>query len=278
MVAIPKSEPKLIKLIDTTHEQAQEPPRPHMGCSQIGHKCERYLWLSFRWAAVEYFPGRILRLFRRGQNEEDTVIADLRAAGLEIDGRQDRVDFGSHVSGSTDGVIDGGVPEAPKSKHVLEIKTHSRKSFNDLEKDGLEKSKPMHYTQMQVYMRGLSIDRALYAAVCKDDDRYYFERVKLDKEFADKAIERAKRIALSDRMPPPMLGASATWYECKFCSAYSFCHEGEKVYEVNCRTCEHSEPTENSTWHCHRWNAEIPVEAQRVGCDDFVLHGDIHHA
>jgi hypothetical protein len=66
------------------------------------------------------FSGRILRLFRRGQNEEATIISDLRAIGLDVRkvSAQHRVDFGSHVSGSLDAIVDGGVPEAPKSKHI----------------------------------------------------------------------------------------------------------------------------------------------------------------
>lgn len=56
-------------LIDTHHEANAEPPRPHMGCSLLGHPCDRYLWLSFRWASQEQFSGRMLRLFRRGQEQ-----------------------------------------------------------------------------------------------------------------------------------------------------------------------------------------------------------------
>jgi hypothetical protein len=162
----------------------------------------------------EKFSGRMLRLFRRGQLEEATVISDLRAIGCNITateldtGLQQRVDFGCHVSGSVDGVINGGLPTAPNKPHVLEIKTHNKKSFDALEKDGVAKTKPMHFTQMQVYMLGLGIDRALYMAVCKDDDRLYAERVRLDREHATKAVERGHRIATADHMPEPCLGAS----------------------------------------------------------------------
>ena len=49
----------------------QEPPRPHMGVSEIGHPLRRVV-VSFRWAVIETFPGRILSLFRRGQMEGDS--------------------------------------------------------------------------------------------------------------------------------------------------------------------------------------------------------------
>jgi hypothetical protein len=262
-------------LIDQYHESQAEKPRPHMGCSLLGHPCDRWLWLSFRWAVREKFEGRMLRLFRRGHMEEATIIRDLRAIGIDIRSSQQRVAFGSHVSGSLDGVIQSGVPEAPNKRHVAEFKTHSKKSFDDLIKQGVEKSKPMHFIQMQVYMHGTSIDRALYLAVCKDDDRIYTERVRYDKEVAEKAIERGQRIALADRMPEP-LSADPSWYQCKFCPAHAFCHKAEPTKFANCRTCAHSTAMADSTWRCERHEADnIPVDFQHNGCDDHIIHPDM---
>ena len=279
---IPEPDHSIQSLIDKHHESLAEPPRPHMGCSQLGHPCDRWLWLSFRWAVQPKFPGRILRVFRRGQMEEATIVSDLRAIGLDVrcvDKQQVRVDFGAHVSGSVDAIIESGVPEAPKKRHVAEFKTHSKKSFDDLEKQGVEKSKPEHWVQMQLYMHGTKIDRALYVAVCKDDDRIYTERVQYQKEVAEKYIERGRRIALSDRMPEP-ISTDPSYYLCKFCPAYGVvCHrenDWTKHLHVNCRTCAHSTAKEDSTWRCERYDADgIPVDFQRTGCDSHVLHPDL---
>lgn len=277
MALIPEPTVNTATLIDAHHESHQEPPRPHLGASLLGHYCDRHLWLSFRWARPERFPGRILRLFRRGHNEERTIISDLRAIGIDVkstNGIQDRVDFGNHVSGSMDGIALSGVPEAPKSRHVLEFKTHSKKSFDDLEKNGLEKSKPQHFAQCQVYMLGSKIDRALYVAVCKDDDRYYTERVKLDKDLAQKYIDRGHRIVSEPGLPPP-ISTDETWYQCRFCNYHEFCFKGA-LPEVNCRTCAHSTPLSDSTWRCERHDADgIPVEYQRTGCDNHAIHPDL---
>ena len=273
---LPEPIHSISSLIDQYHSDRQEPPRPHLGCSLLGHKCERWLWLSFRWAVIEKFEGRLLRLFRRGQNEEAIIVSDLRNIGVDIRASQRRVDFGSHVSGSLDGVIEKGVPEAPKARHVAEFKTNSKKSFEALLKDGVEKSKPMHFVQMQVYMHGTGIMRALYVAICKDDDRIYTERVTYDKEVAQKAIDRGQRIALSDRMPEPMPNAGRDWFECKFCPAHAFCWKNEPTKEVNCRTCAHATPLKNSTWRCERHEADgIPTDFQYKGCDDHVIHPDL---
>lgn len=274
---IPEPNNSIAALIDKHHESNTEPQRGHLGASLLGHPCDRYLWLSFRWSVIPKFPGRILRLFRRGHNEEATLVSDLRAIGIDLRHTgldQKRVDFGSHVSGSIDAIAESGVPESPNKRHVVEFKTHSLKSFADLEKHGVQKSKPQHYAQMQVYMAGTGIDRALYVAVCKDDDRLYTERVRFDEEAANRLIERGHRIALSDRMPEP-ISADPAWYICKFCDAHAFCHDTKLTKESNCRTCAHSTATAQSTFDCARWGDVIPIEHQRKGCASHVLHPDL---
>jgi hypothetical protein len=243
----------------------------------LGHSCDRWLWLSFRWAVVEKFPGRILRLFRRGHNEEQQIINDLRAIGLDVrtpSAGQSRVEFGCHVSGSIDARIEKGVPGATKTPHVAEFKTHSLKSFNDVKAKGVKESKPMHWAQMQLYMLGTELNRALYVAVCKDDDRIYTERVRLDLPAAQNLVARGHRITQSDRMPEP-ISTNPTWYECKMCAAHDFCHKSKTTEQVNCRTCAHASALPDSTWHCARWDDLIPVEAQREGCESHVLHPDM---
>lgn len=253
--------------------QKQDKPRPHMGCSMLGHPCDRWLWLSFRWAVVERFEGRILRLFRRGHNEEATILSDLAKAGMRIVSTQAKVNFGSHVEGSVDAVIDD-VPEAPKTRHLGEFKTHSLKSFNDLTAKGVEASKPMHFVQMQVYMLGTGLRRALYIGVCKDDDRLHVERIRFDEEVAQKAVARGRRIALDDRLPPP-ISTDPSWYQCKFCPAHTFCHETKLTKEVNCRTCAHATACADATWSCERHGPNVPVDYQREGCSEHVLHPDL---
>jgi len=276
---IPEPIHSTIAAIDAWHESQADLPRPHMGASMLGHTCDRWLWLSFRWAVREKFPGRVLRLFRRGQNEEATIIADLKAAGCVMreppPGEQHRVNLGGHVSGSVDAIIESGIPESPKKPHIAEFKTHSKKSFDALERDGVEKSKPMHYVQMQTYMRGTGIDRALYVAVCKDDDRMHVERVRYNRTDAEKYIERGQRLAIVDEQPPPV-STNPTWYECKWCAAYDYCHMRAATIPKNCRTCRWSTATKAGTWRCERHEAEpIPVEFQREGCDEYELHDDM---
>ena len=276
---IPEAENSIVALIDKAHEENEKGgSRAHLGCSTLGHPCDRWLWLSFRWAIKQTFPGRILRVFRRGNKEEDQIISDLRMIGIHItgtiDGKQARVDFGAHVSGAIDGIIEKGVPESPKKRHIAEFKTHSLKSFKDVSAKGVKVSKPEHYVQMQLYMHGTGIDRALYLAVCKDDDHIYTERVRYDKDFAEKFVQRGHRITLADRIPPP-LSTDPSWYQCSYCAAKEFCHSTHMTKEVNCRTCANATPLSDSTWHCAKWDDVIPTKSQYAGCDSHVLHPDL---
>lgn len=273
MAQIPEPSNSIARLIDEAHEQRQSRPRGHMGASMLGHHCDRWLWLNFRWAIQEAFPGRILRLFRRGHKEEDWVISDLRAIGVHVYDTQRTVIFGCHVSGSLDGVVKN-VPIAPKSTAILEIKTHSKKSFDDLEKHGVEKAKFQHFVQMNVYMAGTNIDRALYYAVCKDDDRIYTEWLHHDKAVSDKYIARGKMLAMAERMPPPV-STDPTWYLCKFCAAHSFCHETKVSKFANCRTCSNVTPKDDGTFYCEVWKDAIPEDHQYEGCDSHLIHPDL---
>lgn len=264
--------PTIEGLIDARRKAQTEPPRPHLGCSQIGNHCDRWIWLAFRWAVIERFSGRMLRLFDRGKREERIVIALLRGIGMEIvtqqNGKQLSVDFGGHFRGSIDGLILRGVPEAPKAQHILEIKTSGKKGFEELLAKGVQKAKRQHWAQMQVYMRGRGVDRALYVSVCKDDDRIYTERVRLDREAADRLIAKAHHISMSQRIVEPCAGAAPDWYECKRCAAHEFCH-GDRQMERNCRTCESARPEGNGTWTCLRYSATIPLDWQARGCEEY---------
>lgn len=280
MAALPEplNQVDIQSCIDKWHEEHREPLRPHLGLSLLGHPCDRWIWLNFRWAVIERFSGRMLRLFRRGQREEETIVKDLMAAGIAIHSTcldtegQSHVDFGCHVSGSVDGIIESGVPGAEKTRHVAEFKTHSLKSFRELQSKGVKEAKRRHWWQMQGYMLGTGIERALYVAVCKDNDEMYTERVYLDKPMAEALIRRGHTLALSERIPEP-LSADPLWYQCRFCTAHDFCFNSHLSTEINCRTCAYVTATKESTFTCN--NMILTYERQLWGCKSHVARPDL---
>lgn len=257
--------------IDSVMEKMPDNPRAHIGPSQAGEPCDRRLWLGFRWAVDKKFPGRMLRLFKRGQDEEARVVSILQAIGYDVreyGEDQRRVSFGGHVSGSVDGVIISPISA------ILEIKTHNLKSYNELEKSGVGVSKPEHYIQMQCYMKATDIHSALYIAVCKDDDRIYNETVAYNAGDAERAIKRLRRISETEHIPEP-ISNDPTWYQCRFCECHEFCHASHMTRNVNCRTCAHSTPMLSGEWHCMRWKSKVPTDAQREGCDAHTPHPEL---
>ena len=215
----------------------------------------------------------MLRLFEVGHKAEERFAGGLRLAGITVethdqDGNQFRVhDHGGHFAGSLDGVA-LGVVEAPKSWHVLEFKTHSAKSFAKLQKDGVRKAKPLHWAQMQTYMGYTDIDRALYLAENKDTSELYGERVKFDAEAFARIKAKAARV-IDAQEPLPRISQDPSAFECKFCPFTSICH-GDRLPEVNCRTCAHSTPvvdaSDEGKWRCEYHNDHVPVDFQRTGC------------
>jgi hypothetical protein len=225
------------------HEKKQKDwRRPHLGASLIGRDCERALWYSFRWAKAPVHDGRLLRLFETGQLAEDRIFMELKNICVKVYGEQTNVEIFPHFGGSCDGIGEGFTESA--GPHILEVKTHSDKSFQDLEKKGVQESKPEHFAQMQVYIGGLGIDRAYYLAINKNTDHVYAERVKFDRSIFDHLIDKAKRVIFSSI--PPCKNES---FKCKFCDYNDLCNAQAKP-EVNCRTCCHSTPCENGFWSC----------------------------
>jgi hypothetical protein len=272
MAKVPEPLHSTAALIYQAYENdADSGNRPHLGASLIGHACERYLWMTFRWVESKKFPGRMLRLFETGQLEEARFVANLRRIGIEVHdvdatGNQWRVsDIGGHFGGSMDGAA-RGFPEAPKTWHVVEFKTHSEKSFKELSK-GVQTAKPQHYAQMQVYMGLTGMDRAFYMAVNKNTDELYTERVEFDQvEFA-RLKARAERV-INAAEPPLKISEDPSWYVCKMCDFHEHCH-GQAAPQVNCRTCAHSTPMtegEVGEWICESKLNTITIDAQRTGC------------
>jgi hypothetical protein len=275
---LPEIGDKLGNLIYRHYEKvAEDWRRPHLGASIIGSACNRHLWYGFRWAVARKFGGRLLRLFKRGDIEEDWVVDDLKAIGIELEAidpeskEQWRFSwFGGHFGGSCDGV-GKGFPDAPKSWHVFECKTSNTKWFKAMLKGGVQKANPKHYAQMQTYMhgfreRGWDVSRAYYVMVCKETDQIYSERVRYDKVEADAIMHRAELIVGSPE-PLSRIQEDPTRIECKFCDHRGVCHfERVEELERNCRTCTSVTPLEDGTWFCEHWQRRLDVAEQRKGC------------
>lgn len=283
MAELPELKSPVVTAIEAAWAERNDEQRTYLGASVLGGECERRLFYDFRWAHdPEKFDGRKRRLFAHGDVEERRIIEDLLAIGVivsEVDpatGDQWAVRFANgHGGGHADGRL-MGVPEAEKTEHLLEAKSHNDKSFKALKKDGVQKSKPVHYAQMQIYMHGLGLTRALYMATNKNDDEQYAERVKYDPAEAMRLMAKAERIVSAERAPPKLHDdpeAKMAWL-CRSCPALGLCHQGEFARR-NCRTCASASPVMDGKWRCERFGKELSIEEQKTGCAHHIYLPDL---
>jgi len=257
---------ELIEEANTTREL----PRPYLGMSQLGDECWRKLFLYFRWTAKSEISGRVNRIFQTGHGAEEFMVKDLESVGVEcsytLNNQLELNEFHGHISGHSDGV-GIGIPEAPKTKHLLEFKTSGDKYFKQLVKsESVETTKPVHYAQMVLYMYKMELTRALYLVYNKNDSSYYMERINENTQFAKMLIEKGKKIVGSDDLGEfrKVGSGKPSWFECRFCNFSDVCH-GIIEAEKNCRTCKYSVVIENAEWGCNKHEQVIPLETQK-GC------------
>jgi hypothetical protein len=267
----PPRNPTIDAIYRAYEASAEDGLRPHLGASLIGHDCERSLYYTFHWATVERHDGRLLRLFQTGHLAESRFVADLRRIGCEVQetdpetGNQWRVSaVGGHFAGSMDGVV-LGLPEAPRTWHVAEFKTHGEKSFTELKKKGVKEAKPLHWSQMQVYMHLGGLDRAFYMAVNKNTDELYAERVRIDADEGTRLVAKAERV-IRATAAPPRIAATEDFYKCRFCSHGAVCW-GKAAPPRHCRSCVFSEAVEGG-WKCGKSGNGLSVAEQKAGCPD----------
>lgn len=245
--------------------------------SELGSECDRAIWLSLRWASEpEKHDADTLRRFETGNAYETRMLNDLEAVpGVTVvrldpeTGKQRKVfSHGGHVRGKVDGEA-LGLPEAPKTWHIVECKSHKNTSYNATVKHSIKKAKIAHWWQCQKYMQLRGFTRCLYYIADKNSDRYHTERIEIDVLALAQLDARLERIILSPTAPARIKDIP-TAYPCNFCKQKSVCHR-EVFGRENCRTCLHSTPIldhsdTSAPWLCEKFNKILTVDEQRAGC------------
>jgi len=156
-----------------------------------------------------------------------------RSAGFDLRDRgPDGGQFGFSVAGGrlrghADGVIVARPEIGIRWPALFEHKTANQKSWNDLVKRGLQKSKPTYFAQVQLYMAYLKLEVALLTALNRDTLALYHEVVPFDPAEAQRLSDRAVDIlrAAENGELPPRIAASSDFYLCRFCPYASRCWE-----------------------------------------------------
>lgn len=252
--------------------------RPHLGASMGGDPCLRKLWYSFRWSTMVIHEGRMQRLFQRGHREEEYFQEDLTSIGIQVitgdeQGNQYRLvcPDNRHIGGSTDGYGEVKVERFDGLKKgewlLVEMKTHNEKSFKLLNKDGVQITKPLHYSQMQIYMRWSGLNRALYIAVNKNTDELYTEIVQYNQAEAE-SVESRMISVVEAKEPPPKLHTDASRFECKYCDYNDICHTDRYRIHNSCRSCVFAMPFSDGNWGCQKYETNI---VDQNGCASHII-------
>ena len=207
--------------------------RSYLGASSIGDECIRKVQLQYM-QKDQKVSAKQIRTFDIGHCLEDLIIKWLRIAGFNLKTRNENGDqFGFSVAdgkfaGHVDGLIYGfpeEFPDKPTGVCLLEIKTMNNKSWNDTQKRGVLVSKPVYYSQIQLYMAYLELDKCLFVALNKDTSDLYFEIIPFDPGMAQKYSDRAVQIikATENNELLRCVSGDSSFFLCKMCGFRDHC-------------------------------------------------------
>jgi hypothetical protein len=238
--------------------------RTYLGMSQIGDPCSRKLWYGFRGYTPIEFDGRTLMIFELGNLIEDEVVR-LLGSRYRIDSQQ--LSFDAHngfFRGHCDGVIHG-ITQRP---HILEIKSANKAKFKQFKDEGVRKSQPSYYCQVQCYMGYGHFERALFVIYCKDNSEIYTERVYFNPIDHQSLHNRALSIIESNN--PPDRAFKQDSQECGWCNFRLHCWDDGIIAPENqvCGTCEWV-GFDNLNPRCFFHSHPCQIERWGIGCPDW---------
>jgi len=289
MVLIPDNT-KTTEHVIETKEFGGKRPREYLGMSSLGNECLRAQWYTWHWSKIGKVIARVNRIFNYGHHEEEHIIHDLKEAGMKVylvneegnevsmtgivgEEQETIVGFHQHCKGHPDGRV-LGVIEAPKTPHLLEMKTMNDKWFQVLKEaifkhgpeKGLKEAFAGYYDQMTRYMGGLKLTRGLFIATNKNDQARRYVRVHFNKKRFETLVEREELIITSEL--PPKKKYKADHYKCAFCNHHQVCHLGA-IPAVNCRTCKFSDLLPAGKWGCGKTGKRLSYNKQLRGCRSY---------
>ena len=246
-------------------------PRPHLGASQIGSPCKRYLVYSFYWTFKKKIPGKLNQIFSMGDGIEDIIVDSLKSVGIKHYGSQQRViDDTGHGGGSIDGIV-SNVPGFETEEELLfEAKSMNHTNFLDVKRKGVEESKPVYYAQMQMYMGRLDLKFGMFVSMDKNTSELYMEFIPFDEDsFDDLECIEYSVITATNIGEFPRISNNPTWFQCKFCDAKDICQSSGSI-ESNCRTCNNVQKQVDGEWYCVK-RGNISSEEQETPCDEYCI-------
>lgn len=237
-----------------------------LGAGRVGHPmapvpyergCERAIWYEMKqYPSEKPFPGKLYRTFSIGHAAEDIIAHNLECAGFTIlrfkpnpDGTLSEEQYGFALAfdengnprykGFFDGVVINGPAQIKsaagdvvdlKYPFLWENKSANNKKFEKFAAEGVEKSHPNYYGQVQTYMNfgNLFTNPAMLTMLNKDTGEVRPEFIRYNVRHCQAILDRVARIL--DARGPLQLERGAVNYEslpCKWCEYKGQCAKDE---------------------------------------------------
>jgi hypothetical protein len=243
--------------------------------SSVGEECAAATFFDFHWVtAPGEADGRMARYNSRGEENEANFVSWLRATGWtveEIDpatGKQWAVAaFHNHLYGKCDGIASHSI-YTNGERVLLEFKYINYKRFTTLTTKALIIEDLKYYCQVQIYLKELGLPAAIFMPANRNDEDFEPIVIPYDPAQLDIVYKKIETI-LSTKTIPAKIAQSAAFFKCKFCDHVGVCHNGQAP-AVNCRSCISCVPTFNGEFYCEKWNAQIPKDTIKTGCQSWV--------
>lgn len=260
-------------------------PRTYLGMSGLAEECDAKQWLGFHWAAVPKHQAKTERTFNLGHAFEAIIIAQLKEAGLEVfrvlaDGtevemfghrdeeQEEFIGFAGHAKGHNDGRV-RGVIEAPKTVHLLEIKTMKDSSFKEVVSKGVKKANAVYYGQVQRYMKATKLTRTLFVAINKNTSELHIERIEEETAYQAEVVRKEQGIILAHEIPSRAFPLG--FYKCSWCPQLPVCRGTVNPLKT-CRSCEYANIEDNGVWSCEKQKGKhLTSQEQWDACPKYKL-------
>lgn len=220
-------------------KRQHEAKRNYLGASYIGKECDRaifYAALNTPIAEGMEPDGNALRRFDRGHWGESYMLDMLRRAGALISDidpvRQKqwecrhvyrREPMGVECMGHLDGImVDWRNPRysLPLILPALwENKVLNTKNYAKMVREGVKKSKPVYFAQVQFYLGKMELEECLFTTVNADTMEVNYQSVPFDLVFYTDLLQRVDNLllAINSKEAPPKGEDVDFMSPCKYC-------------------------------------------------------------
>jgi hypothetical protein len=215
-----------------------EPVRNYLGASSWGKECRREL--AYGWHRVTPdnppFSAELFAIFSMGHAGEPVVVEMMRTMFTIVTEKKDGKQFAFYaMDGKLSGHCDGIITDGPSHKAdgtplsypmIWENKMLNAKSWKKTKVDGIQKSKPIYYAQLNSYAAYFDVPNGgIISCMNRDTGELYIEHVPFDSLNAQENSDRALEVIQSESPEEfPRIHDDPDWWQCTYCDFRLRCH------------------------------------------------------